>query len=125
MESLRQQALQAELKRLEEEAEAKSYAIMNKADALAAAHAFCARINAHVNQPGLFAPYVVYYSAGCDVYVYPGRDSPLFLDACTALGVIWAVEKRSYADHHHISLDGAGGLSAIVPDAFLQLAEAA
>ena len=125
MESLRQQALQAELKRLEEEAEAKSYAIMNKADTLAAAHAFCARINAHIKQPGLFAPYVVYYSAGCDVYIYPGRDSPLFLDACTALGVIWAVEKRSYADHHYISLDGAGGLSAIVPDAFLQLAEAA
>ena len=50
MESLRHQLLQAELTRIEQEAEAKSYAIMNKADALATAHTFCASINESLSE---------------------------------------------------------------------------
>jgi hypothetical protein len=87
--SLRQQVLQAELERIEAEAKTKSFLVMSKADDLAAAHAFCARLNAEVGRPWQHChPVVVYRPAldSCEVMVFP-PDHGEFAERCRELGV--------------------------------------
>lgn len=87
MELLRKQVLQAELDRIEAEAEASSYAIMNKADALAAAHVLCQKVNE--GQGTDFRPTVIYYPPrlGCQIIIYTHDLGDVFLRRTTELGL--------------------------------------
>ena len=124
MESLRHQLLQAELTRIEQEAKAKSYAIMNKADALATAHTFCEQIN-----EGLQAFYkfhvAVNYSIppGCEIVIYTHDDGDVFLRRATELGMKWEVVGTAFDDTRDVRFDGFPGVSVYIRAVALDMHE--
>lgn len=93
MESIRKIVLQAELDRIEREAQAKSYAIMNKADELASAAAFCALMNDCPElQDDPIKPTISYNpQAGyaCHVSVYVIRHERIVLRRAAEVGLSW------------------------------------
>jgi len=125
MESLRQQVLQAELKRIEDEAEGRSFAIMNKADALLAGHELCQRINAVEPLIDEFEPQVCYYGGrSCEVLIYTRTDGDVFVRRCLGLGFVLEVMKKSFNDNYEVAIDGFKGVRAIIRKDFLDLASA-
>lgn len=121
MESLRHQVLQAELKRIEEEAEAKSYAIMNKADQLTAAYALCARINEGLEPHQRFHPSVMYcLDTTCRVFIYTTICSAIFMRRCAELGIQIEPtgEKPAHNDPQYATVAGVPGVTVSLRDYF-------
>lgn len=113
---IRQAALQAELKRIEAEAEARSYAIMNKADTLAAAHRLCALLNdvepKHFND---FTPTVGYYTyTPCEIIVYAHNDGDILFRRLDDLMLAWEDSGEWGTGDHDITVDGFSGVRVIV-----------
>lgn len=122
MEDLRHQLLQAELKRIEDCAEANSFAIMNKADALLAAHTLCQRINEI--EPGIceFSPSICYTNVNggaCEILIHTYHMGDVFLSRCATLGLTYEVEDDPFNDHHHIAIDGFKNVRPIIRTSFL------
>ncbi len=121
MESLRQQALQAELKRIEAEAEAHSYAIMNRADQLAAAHALCARINEGLEPSQRVKPSVAYFSDNtCGIFIqtYPHSDVIVKRLADLGLNTEISEEREFNPGARHMTVDGVPGVKLILRQYF-------
>ena len=112
----RKDVLDAELKRIEAEAEARSIAVMNKADALAAAHRLCALINDV--QPKFFndfTPTVGYYTfSPCEILIYTHNDGDILLRRLDDLMLTWEDSGKWGADAHDISVEGFPGVRVIV-----------
>lgn len=124
MESLRHQLLQAELTRIEQEAEAKSYAIMNKADALATAHTFCEKINEGLQAFYKFHVAVNYSNQpGCEIVIYTHDDGDVFLRRATELGMKWEVVGTAFADTRDVRFDGIPGVSVYIRAVALDMHE--
>lgn len=123
MESLRHQLLQAELTRIEQEAEAKSYAIMNKADVLATAHTFCEKINEGLSVYLKFRVTVLYQSQGCNVVIYTHDNSDVFLRRAAELGAAWADMGQAFDATRRIRFDGAPGIDVFVLESAIAQAE--
>lgn len=122
MESIRQQLLQAELKRIENEAEAKSFAAMNQADALLAGHQLCQRINAIEPQIDEFEAVVTYYSTNtAEVSIFPHGNSDLFVRRCQDLGLTLEVMNPSFYGHHEVTIDGIKGVHVFLESRCLPL----
>lgn len=95
METLRHVALQRELKRIEQEAEARSFAIMNKADLLASATELCLRVSVGMPEDEGFTPRVIYDSTGVfQIRIAVYGDSRTFLDKLTACGLEWTLDEN-------------------------------
>jgi len=123
MESLRHQVLQAELTRIEQEAEAKSYAIMNKADALATAHAFCQLINKGVPEFEHFQPAVLYLypTHGCDVVIYTHDNGDVLLRRARELGATWEDTGPAWDGTRRVRFDGVPGVDVFITDVALAM----
>lgn len=109
MESIRQSVLQAELKRIEDEAQAKSFAVMNKADHLAEAHLFCATIRRALHFPYSIEVAPVYTPPhyGCDITVHTDGSAKQVLHAAHELGISWTEdEDATGAGQHVLRFDG-------------------
>lgn len=122
MESLRQQVLQAELKRIEQEAEAHSYAIMNRADQLAGAYALCARINEGLKLYEQFTPHVLYrHDHTCEILIHTHGRGDVFLRRCTDLGLSLqeSEEPRFDADIAPMTIVDVPGVTVFITQAFL------
>lgn len=122
MSSLRQDVLQAELKRIEEEAEAKSYSIMNKADQLALAHVLCQTINRQDDHIQFF-PSVVYHGVlGCEILIFTQEAGDHFLNRCKEENIEWAIEGKEFESFIQISVNGYPGVYVHLRSHFAHLA---
>ena len=102
MESIRQAALQAELKRIEATAEANSYAIMNKADQPAQAHMLCNAINEGIIL--VFQPSVIYdLKPGCEIVIYTHDSSSHFMRRAKNLGLTVSSAEELFKGTHGVS----------------------
>lgn len=120
MESLRHKVLQAELSRIEQEAEAKSYAIMNKADALATAHAFCQLINKGLPTFELFHVSVSYSQPpGCEIIIYTHDLGDVFLRRAKELNTTWEDVGLAHKDVRRVRFEGAPGVEVYIRDIHL------
>ena len=117
----RQTALQAELDRIQAEAEARSVAVMNKADTLAAAHELCALLNDTPTKPRHeFEPYVSYHSEGrCDINIIARDDFGLLLRRLDELMLAWDNTGIAFGDTHDLTVKGYPGVHVLVPGIFL------
>lgn len=122
MESIRQQLLNAELKRIEEEAEAQSYAVMNQADALVAAHELCQRVNAIEPAISEFSPTVFYHSVNktAKVMIYPNHNGDIFLRRCQDLGLALEVTNTT-TDRAYVAVEGVKGVQVYLDTRFVSL----
>lgn len=122
MQSLRHQVLQAELKRIEDEAEAKSYAIMNKADALATAHSFCQQINKDLPVFEHFHVSVSYStSPGCEIIIYTHDIGDVFLCRARELKISWEDVGLAHDDVRRVRFDGVPGVDVFIRDVYLAM----
>lgn len=122
MQSLRHQVLQAELKRIEDEAEAKSYAVMNKADTLATAHAFCQQINKDLPEFEHFHVSVLYStSPGCEIVIYTHDMGDVFLRRAKELNTSWEDVGLAHDDVRRVRFDGAPGVEVFIRDVHLAM----
>lgn len=123
MESLRHKVLQAELSRIEQEAEAKSYAIMNKADTLEKAHAFCQRINQALPEYDQFHVAVIYMEpcAGCDVVIYTHDLGDVFLRRAKELEAKWEDVGLAFGNTRRVRFDGVPGVEVYIRDVYLAM----
>lgn len=120
MESLRHQLLQAELTRIEQEAEAKSVAIMNKIDTLVAATLFCAKINDGITCGVRFDPIISYsYDATVEITLHTSRDGDVFMARVRELGLGWQYVDRGFDDQRGIEIDGVRGVTVFVREQYL------
>ena len=124
MESLRHKVLQAELSRIEQEAEAKSYAIMNKADTLERAHAFCQRINQALPEYDQFHVAVIYMEpcAGCDVVIYTHDLGDVFLRRAKELNVAWEDMGEVFTDTRRVRFEHVPGVDVFIRAVYLDMA---
>jgi hypothetical protein len=115
MESLRQELLQAELDKIEAEAQTKSRLIMAKADTLAAAHAFCARFNEGVESHWRCRPTVVYQTPydTCEIIVFP-PNSRVFLRRCRDLGFVLCEAGPKDGPYRPMSIDALPGVQFLL-----------
>lgn len=128
----RQTVLQAELDRIQAEAEARSYAVMNRADALAAAHKLCALLNDTPTEPRHnFEPWVCYLAGNkiCDINISADADSDILLRRLDELMLPWEDTGITFTDTHDITVTGFPGVHVLVRAEHLaahqRLAEAA
>ena len=125
----RQMLLQAELTKIELEAEAKSVAIMNKIDTLVAAHVLCAKINEGITCGVRFDPIVTYrLDTTPAIHVHTGTDGDVFISRLRELGIEWIDQRHGFDDQREIDVDGAPGVVVFVRARFLapqQLPDAA
>jgi len=120
MESLRHQLLQAELTRIEQEAEAKSIAIMNKIDTLVAATNFCAGINDGITCGVRFDPIISYsYDMTAEITLHTSRDGDVFMARLRELGLGWQYVDRGFDDQRGIEIDGVRGVTIFVREQYL------
>jgi hypothetical protein len=110
--SLRQQVLQAELDRIEAEAQAKSRLIMDQADTLAAAHAFCDRLN-ELEPLWDCRPGVVYLRHSCEIVLFP-PDEPTFLRHCRDFGI--SLHENEPDWYRRMSTDALPGVQILFGD---------
>jgi hypothetical protein len=126
MDSIRKIALQAELDRIQAEAEANSYAVMNKADQLAAAAMLCARVNEGLAGQGIdFEPTPVYFSGGCNILIYTQDHGREFIQGVHALELSWSIDRAAWEGSSYVRVDCAPGVEIIVGDEFLPASEPA
>lgn len=113
----RKAALDAELKRIEAEAEARSIAVMNKADTLAAAHRLCALIN-DVQPKSFydFYPQVIHHdhTKTCEINIYAFNDGDILLARLDALMLASEDAGISYDNTHDLSVEGFPGVHVLV-----------
>lgn len=115
MESLRHQLLQAELTRIEQEAEAKSYAIMNKIDTLVAAALLCAKVNEDQNYATPFYPVVTHHhDTSCEVQIFTFGKGGVLLSRLNELGLQWNETRPFGDDQCWIEIEGVRGVSVAV-----------
>lgn len=120
MESLRHQLLQAELTRIEQEAEARSIAIMNRIDTLIDATRLCARINDGITCGVRFDPTISYsYDATAEITLHTSRDGDVFMTRLRELGLGWQDADRGFNDQRGIEIDGLRGVTVFVRETFL------
>lgn len=118
----RKAALDAELKRIEAEAEARSIAVMNKADALAAAHRLCALLNDTPTKPRHdFSPWVFYPSVAkfCDINISAGDDGDILLRRLDDLMLTWEDTGIAFEYTHDLSVEGFPGVHVLVRAEYL------
>lgn len=128
---LRQHLLSAELDRIEALAEANSIAIMNKVDALLAAHNLCQVVNQA--EPGVceFKPFVHYdepKGGHCAIRIYTHDNGDVFIRRLNKSGLAFEIDGFAFEGHQGITVDGFKGVTIIVKTKFLapaQLAAAA
>lgn len=118
MESLRKQVLQAELTRIENEAEAQSFSIMNKADALLTAHVLCQKINEHM-KTSFFKVDTIYYSTGCSIVIFTHENGNLFLRGCADHGLEITDEGKFGTTSLKMSVAGFPGVEVVVEQKLL------
>lgn len=127
MELLRKQVLQAELDRIEAEAEANSYAIMNKADALAASHVLCQKIND--GKQTEFHPTVIYYPTGlgCQVIIYTHDLGDVFLRRAKEIGLTYDCVVDPHTDSKspftQVRFSGFAGVDVDIKRVYLDMAQ--
>lgn len=116
MESIRQQLLNAELKRIEEEAEARSVAIMNKADALASAHQLCTLLNTGCESSAPFKVSVSYnfIQEGAVIFVYTHEDGARFMRLLSEHNIAWTDAGDWGGDYRNLRLADYPGVNVIV-----------
>lgn len=120
MESLRHQLLQAELTRIEQEAEGRSIAVMNKIDALVAATLLCARINDGIENITCFEPAISYgYDTTCNILIHPRDYGDVFIRRLSELGLSWQDVRESFDEHRAIIIDSAPGVEIIINSKYL------
>ena len=127
MDQLRHDLLQAELNRIEQEAEAKSYAIMNQADALLAAHKLCSQVNAIQPAFDVGRPSVCYYSGDntASVLVHTLDDGDTFITRCQSLGLDLEVTGVAHEGMADVAVTGFKGVLVLIRDKFMPLITAA
>ena len=117
MESLRNQALQRELTRIEDEAREHSMTAIGIAAELEAAEQLCVLINAGLEAEDGVEPCVIYYGRGkTSVCIYPGIITPEFLQRADEAELEWveSVEPWGGATHKNLIFSGFGGVNVIV-----------
>ena len=114
----RHTSLQAELTRIEREAEAKSYAIMNRADDLMLAHRLCALLNTGVTRADPLRPSVVYEgdALACRVKIIAGEAGAEILQLADRHSVGWCSERCS-GSGHDVRFDGFDVVEVMVTNA--------
>lgn len=118
---IRQTALQAELKRIEAQAEANSFAIMNQADALGAAVRLCQLIN-DVTPKSFddFEPYVTYFGDGtCEVAISPHANADILFRRMIEIGLSWFDTGEAWAGAHDFSVVDFPGVHVYVKNQYL------
>lgn len=121
MNTVRQQLLDAELKRIEDKAEANSVAIMNKADVLLSAHHLCQVINEA--EPGLceFKPCVHYdepMGGHCVIRIHTHDNGDVFIRRLDKAGLKYEIDGFAYEGHQSITVEGFKGATVIIRSGF-------
>lgn len=112
--------LQIELDRIEAEARSKSYAIMNKADDLEAAHGLCALINSGGNCTlEQLEPRVIYtpLEGTCEIRVYARNFAEATFHKARSLGIAWYDNGESYKGVRDIRFQGFERIEVSIPEA--------
>lgn len=121
MNTIRQQLLDAELNRIEALADANSIAIMNKADALLAAHNLCQVVNQA--EPGVceFKPFVHYdepKGGHCAIRIHTHDNGDVFIRRLNKAGLKYEIDGFAYEGHQSITVEGFKGVTVIIPSTF-------
>lgn len=112
---LRKALLKTELDRIQAEAEAKSYAIMNRAADLETAHKLCVLLNTEIAGETPLRPCVVYEgnSLACRVKIVAGESGSDVLHVADRNGIGWSSE-RSSGNGHDIRFDGFDSIEVVI-----------